>query len=260
MCGVANFAWPAERTRDLVLYVMHYISELALGDNVYKMQRHETERDLMPKSALRSFLSRYCRCGQRNDESCGYQLHPPPPQQDIIRHLSKHVEALRRRKYWPPKGISADSRLYCLYRLYEFFMEDDVTGYRNTLEYFCNQRTWAVRDIPDLTDNDPSRYAFLACIPALLVSAFNERIKLGLVRDIPAIMSPEQAEEFRTAPESSKTYEEVLEWVKNVPPLKDTLFIPSYDGVVIEGFDDSRASNYFKPMNILIWGPHIRLT
>ncbi|KAL8705185.1 MAG: hypothetical protein Q9201_001685 [Fulgogasparrea decipioides] len=101
---------------------------------------------------------------------------------------------LRNRKYWPPKDAPSDTPLYALYRLYEFLVVDDVTGYRNMLEYFCKQHTWAVCDIPDPKDGDPSR-------------AFNERVKLGLVRNIPAIMSPEQAEEYRTAPESSKTYE-----------------------------------------------------
>ncbi|KAL8651642.1 MAG: hypothetical protein Q9210_003144 [Variospora velana] len=171
----------------------------------------------------------------------------------------RNLEELRRRRYMPPEHHS-DTPLFCLYRLYEFLVVDDVTGYRNTIEYFCKQRTWAVRDIPDPEDHDPSRYAFLACLPALLKSAFNERIKLGLVRDAPAIMSPEQAEAYRTAPESSKTYEEEPSWTKRVEPLGQTLFMPSHDGEFMQGFDDPRASRFFKHMNILIWGPHIHFT
>ena len=177
-----------------------------------------------------------------------------------MRHRSEYVKKLRTRKYWPPKGVEADTPLYALYRLYEFLVVDDVTGYRNTTEYFCKQRTWAVHDIPNPNDSDPTRYAFLACIPGLLVSAFNARIKMGLVRDIPAIMSPEQAEEYRTAPESSKTYEKEPEWVKKVPPLQETLFMESHDGVFMKEFDDDRASNYFEHMHILIWGPHTHFT
>lgn len=190
----------------------------------------------------------------------GYQLYPPPAPQEILEHRSEYVMKLRHRKYWPPKGAPADTPLYALYRLYEFLVADDVTGYRNTIEYFCKQRTWAVYDIPDPKDEDPSRYAFLACVPSLLVSAFNERIKLGLVRDIPANMSPEQAEEYRTAPESSKTYEREPEWTKAVPPLEETLFMPSHDGVIMEGSNDPRVSKFFLAKNILIWGPHIHFT
>ncbi|KAL9002476.1 MAG: hypothetical protein Q9188_004594 [Gyalolechia gomerana] len=189
----------------------------------------------------------------------GYQLYPPPPPQAILASRSEYYQKLRYRKYWPPEN-TPDTPLLCLYRLYEFLVVDDVTGYRNTIEYFCKQRTWAVCDIPDPQDPDPCRYAFLACLPALLKAAFNERIKLGLVRDVPAIMSPEQAEAYRTAPESSKTYEEVPEWTKNVKPLEETLFMMSHDGVVMKDFNDPRASNYFKPKNILIWGPHIHFT
>ena len=141
-----------------------------------------------------------------------------------------------------------------MYRLYEFFVVDHVTGYRNQLEFFWKRRSWAVRDIPDPKDEDPARYAFLACIPALIVSSFNERIKLGLARDTPAIISPEEAEELRTRPESSKKYEELPEWTKPVPALPETLFMPSHDNIVMEVFDDPRASDHFKPKNILIGG------
>ncbi len=118
----------------------------------------------------------------------GFQLYPPPAPQEILEYRSEYLTKLQHRKYWPPKSAPNDTPLYALYRLYEFLVVDDVTGYRNTPEYFCKQRTWAVCDVPDPKDQDPSRYAFLACIPSLLVSAFDQA---GLVRDIPAIMSPE---------------------------------------------------------------------
>ena len=117
-----------------------------------------------------------------------------------------------------------------------------------------------MKDIPDPKDEDPARYAFLACIPALPVRSFNERIKLGLARDTPAIISPEEAEELRTRPESSKRYGELPEWTVNVLALPETLVMPSHDNVVMEGFDDPRASDWFKSKNILIWGPHIHFT
>ena len=189
-----------------------------------------------------------------------YPIFPPPPPQEIASHRSEYIASIRARKYRVPKGVTADTPLYALYRLYEFFVVDHVTSYRNQLEFFWKRRSWAVRDIPDPKYEDPARYAFLACIPALIVSSFNERIKLGLARDTPAIISPEEAEKLRTRPESSKKYEELPEWTEHVPPLPETLFMPSHDNIVMEGFDDPRASDWFKPKNILIWGPHIHFT
>lgn len=189
-----------------------------------------------------------------------YPIFPPSSPQEILNHRSEHLSNIRARKYWVPEGVSVDTPLYALYRLYEFFVVDHVTGYRNQLEYFWKQRGWAVKDIPDPKDEDPARYAFLACIPALLVRSFNERIKLGLARDTPAIISPEEAEELRTRPESSKKHEELPGWTKNVPALPETLVMPSHDDVLMEGFDDPRASQWFKPKNIFIWGPHIHFT
>lgn len=189
-----------------------------------------------------------------------FPVFPPPPPLEILNHQSQYVILLRTRLYLLPKDVSKDTPLYALYRLYEYLVVDHVTGYRNQIEYFWKHRDWAVRDIPDPKDQDPSRYAFLACIPALLVSAFNERIKLGLPRDAPSIMSPEQAEAYRTRPESVKAYEEVPQWTQNVQCLPETLVMRSHDNFVMGGFNDPRASDYFKPMNILIWGPHIHFT
>ena len=146
-----------------------------------------------------------------------YPIFPPPPPQEIISYKSEYMASIRARKYRVPKGVTADTPLYALYRLYEFLVVDHVTGYRNQLEFFWKRRSWAVRDIPDPKDEDPARYTFLACVPALIVSSFNERIKLGLARDTPAIISPEEAEELRTTPESSKRYEELPEWTKRCP-------------------------------------------
>ncbi|KAL8766986.1 MAG: hypothetical protein Q9209_006398 [Squamulea sp. 1 TL-2023] len=66
----------------------------------------------------------------------GYPKNPPPPPQEILANRAEYDENLRYRKYWPPEGCS-DTPLVCLYRLYEFLVVDDVTGYRNTIEYFC---------------------------------------------------------------------------------------------------------------------------
>jgi len=87
---------------------------------------------------------------------------------------------------------------------------------RNEIEYFFRRYTWPVRHIPDPADEDPMRYAVLACVPYLLVEAFNRNIELGLPRNTPAIMTDEEIDEVQTRP---KTYEEVPEWARKVAPL-----------------------------------------
>ena len=187
-------------------------------------------------------------------------VFPPPSPEEIIANRSDYITKLRLRKYRIPETAPADTPLFALYRLYEFLIVDHVTGYRNQLEYFWKQSDWAVSDICDPKDDNPTRYAFLACIPALLVRCFNEKIRQGLPRNASAIISPEQAEEFRTRPESSKVYETLPEWTKYVPPLPETLVVPSHDDIVLKGLDDSRAAREFKHMNILMWGPHLHFT
>lgn len=204
---------------------------------------------IVPEQVLPAHTSRY--------ES---PVFPPPPPEEIIAHRSDYIAKLRLRKYRIPETAPADTPLFALYRLYEFLIVDHVAGYRNQLEYFWRQSDWAVSDIGDPRDDNPSRYAFLACIPALLVRSFNEKIGQGLPRNAPAIISPEQAEEFRNRPESSKVYETVPEWTKHVPPLPKTLVVPSHDDIVLEGLDDPRAAREFKRMNILMWGPHLHFT
>ena len=135
-------------------------------------------------------------------------IFPPPPPEQILAKRFEYSQLLRERRYRIPADSHADTPLFALYRLYECFVVDNVTGYRNALEYFWRQHDWILADIPDPKDHgSPSRYAFLACTVLLLVECFNEKIKLGSARDAPAIMTPEQAEAYRTKPESEKTYE-----------------------------------------------------
>ena len=188
-----------------------------------------------------------------------HHVFPPPPPKEFLDYRSEHLATLRARRYLVPEGVTSDTPLYALYRLYEYFVIDHVTGYRNQLEYFWSKR-WLVKDIPDPKDEDPARYAFLACIPALILSAFNERIKLGLARENPAIMSPEEAEYLMTRPDSSNTFEEIPLWPEHVPALPETLSMPSHDNIWMKGVDDPRASGLFKPKNIFLWSPHIHFT
>lgn len=57
-----------------------------------------------------------------------YPQFSPPSPQEILAHRLEYITKLRARKYRVPEGISADTPLYALYRLYEFFVVDHVTG------------------------------------------------------------------------------------------------------------------------------------
>jgi hypothetical protein len=125
---------------------------------------------------------------------------------------------------------------------------------RDDIEHFWNRFSWAVADIPDPKDPDPNRCAVLACIPSLLVEAFNRNIGLGLPRDAPAIMSQEELEELNRR---AKVFERVPSWTVDVPALAKTLRIPHENGGTLKKMNDVRASLPFKENNILLWHPHI---
>jgi hypothetical protein len=138
-------------------------------------------------------------------------------------------------------------------------MLDQNIPMRNELEAFWFQPSWKVEDIPDPKDTDPDRYAVLAVIPALLVSAFNKRIELGLPRDGPPIFTMDQLDEWKM---QDRKHEKEPAWTEGVSSCNEILKIPHWDNsvrefVTIDGFEDSRASKEFGKMNILIWQPHI---
>ncbi|KLJ13768.1 hypothetical protein EMPG_11309 [Blastomyces silverae] len=109
--------------------------------------------------------------------------------------------------------------------------------------------------MPNSQDHsEPKRYAVLAVIPALMVTAFNKRVEIGIPRWSDPIILPEEVEMCLNAP---KIYETVPEWTKKVEPLGEVLKIPHEDGEVLESFEDPRASRELQEKNILCWQPHI---
>ncbi|KAI9760320.1 MAG: hypothetical protein M4579_001724 [Chaenotheca gracillima] len=182
--------------------------------------------------------------------------YPPPPPAELLQHRASFEAIIRKGRYLTPKGED-DNSLYSLYRLYENIVLDRNIGMRNEIEYFFRQHWWAVADIPDPKDSDPMRYAVLACIPHLLVLAFNQNIELGLPRDAPPIMTNEEVEELKAR---TKAFESVPEWTKKVPALEERFIIPyMHDGFpqFLDDMDDVRASAPFRDKNILLWQPHI---
>ncbi|KAK2788776.1 hypothetical protein FQN52_006532 [Onygenales sp. PD_12] len=189
-----------------------------------------------------------------------YPTFPPLSPEEIIRGRQHYSFVVSARKYAAPQGVFEDSSLYALYRLYEYFVLDEVFAYRNVLEWLWRQPQWQISEIPDPQDETPSRYAFLACVTYLIVRSFNARVKLGLVRGGRAIMTMEESEEAKNRPESERQYERVPLWAENVPPLTDTLTIPTLDGTMLSGKADERADPDFLAKNIVLWTPHIHFT
>lgn len=154
-------------------------------------------------------------------------------------------------------GIADDTPLYALYRIYESIAADDEITCRNEIEFFFRRHEWSVEDIPDPIDPDPTRYAFLACIPDLLVEAFNVNIKDGLPRDAPAILKQHHIDEYLARPESAKKYERSPQWTRRVAPLESTLCWPNGKNVILAPGEATKASKAFKRMNINIEPPYI---
>ncbi len=85
-------------------------------------------------------------------------------------------------------------------------------------------------------------------------------MKLGLCRDRPSLITPEEAEEARNVPDNLRQYETVPEWARKAPALANMLVIPTDTGEVLEGKHDKRADPDFLAKNILLWTPHIHFT
>lgn len=189
-----------------------------------------------------------------------YPVFPPASPRHLIQNSEQEWARIDQRRFAAPQGIFEDSSLFGLYRLYEVIVLDKVFAYRNALEMFWRQKTWALKDIADPKDDDPERYAFLAGCTYLLARSFNQRIKLGLSRQMPAILLHEQVEELRNQPDHLRQYEQVPEWAQAAKPLEETMFIPTHDGELLTGKDDKRADPDFLEKNIVLWTPHIFFT
>ncbi|KAK4040763.1 hypothetical protein C8A01DRAFT_35234 [Parachaetomium inaequale] len=189
-----------------------------------------------------------------------YPTFPPLPPRTLLQDPTAHFDKIAARKFGAPRGEFEDRPLYALYRLYEFVVLDSVRDYRNCLEAFWRRRDWPVGAIPDPQDPDPERYAFLAGCTYLMVRAFNARVRLGLDRNMPPLLIPEEAEELRNRPDHLRTYEEVPEWAGRVAPLGELLVVPTDEGEVLAGREDKRADPDFLEKGILLWTPHIFFT
>lgn len=136
--------------------------------------------------------------------------------------------------------------------MYEYLVVGYTIGLRSEIEFFFNQPSWAVKDIPDPEDPDPARYAILAVLPQYLTVAFNRLIERGLPRGSPAIIAGIEAEKALKA--RPVILEEIPQWSTEVPALDKTLVIP--DDMGKEPTEDTRSPGFFK-MNIIADEPHV---
>ncbi|KAI1142185.1 hypothetical protein F5Y05DRAFT_216937 [Hypoxylon sp. FL0543] len=139
-----------------------------------------------------------------------------------------------------------------LYRMYEYLVVGYIIGLRTEIEFFFNQPSWAVAAIPDPEDPDPQRYAILSVLPYYLVNAFNRLIERGLPRGSPAIIAGDEAERELRA--KGVVLEEEPAWASKVPPLTETLTIPTSSGEIPT---EERRSARFLSMNIIVEEPHV---
>lgn len=187
-------------------------------------------------------------------------VSPPWPPQSIIDNRITYMAQVRARSPRAIKGTDRDTPLDCLYRLYELLVLDDTIGYRNEIEYFWHHAGWAVAGIPDPRDPEPTRYAFMAAIPEILVRAFNRNIGMGLARYTPAIISPEEAEALRNTPENAKLYESSPDWTSQVRPTTKTLTVPMVEGPELVDPTEKELDAAFLKLNIRLGVPHIHFT
>lgn len=183
-------------------------------------------------------------------------LHLPPSPRELIDDRLTYEASLTNRKV----NKKIDQPLTALYRMYEHFVLDQHIELRNELEAFWYHSEWPVNRIPDPKDTDPERYAILACIPKLLVLAFNKKTELGLPRNAPAIFTGHQLEQWRGQP---KQYEEVPPWVEFAPRLRrNILEIPHWDDerrdfVTLDRSQRYKASKECLEQGVVVYEPHI---
>lgn len=185
------------------------------------------------------------------------QVYPPSPREMLSARLDYTGPSLSR-SIKPQDDCPLDA----LYRIYEHIMLGRSDEVRNEFEQFWYHSSWQICDIPDPLDPDPERYAVVACIPALMCVAFNERIRLGLPRTAPPVFTKSALDYWRR---QERVYETEPEWAHWVPQLNEKLVIPHWDNekkkyVLLKTFEAEKASKEFERKNILIGQPHIHFT
>lgn len=188
--------------------------------------------------SVRAFLRKVCGLKAR------HSTKKPPSLAWLLEHRAERSEQ--------PALTEGPGPLASLYRMYEYLVVGYTIGLRSEIEFFFNQPSWAVKDIPDPKDPDPARYTILAVLPQYLTVAFNHLIERGLPRGSPAIIVGSETENALRA--KPVVLEEIPPWSTEVPALDERLVIPNYLGD--EPTEDIRSPRFLQ-LNIITDEPHV---
>jgi len=151
-----------------------------------------------------------------------------------------------------------DNPAASFYRLYQFLVIDWTIQFRNELEYFWGQASWALADLPDPSgdedlDSDSEatiRKAVMAGLTRIMARAYNRLISEGLPRDAPPMV--DDWEELRARP---RVLEEIPKWAEEMGRVEPVIGIPNMEGKLL-GEEEGEASEDFARYGIRIAEPH----
>ncbi|KIM46939.1 hypothetical protein M413DRAFT_440502 [Hebeloma cylindrosporum] len=151
-----------------------------------------------------------------------------------------------------------DNPAASFYRLYQFLVIDWTIQFRNELEYFWGQASWALATLPDpLGDSKDSnsgsseariRKAVMAGLTRIMKKAYNRLISEGLSRDAPPMV--DDWEELRARP---RVLEEIPKWAEEMGRIEPGVDIPNVEGKVVG--EGEEASEDFARYGIRIAEP-----
>jgi hypothetical protein len=136
-----------------------------------------------------------------------------------------------------PLFRARDTPTMSLYRMYEFVCADMSDELMHETNYFWRRSEWTLASIPNPHDTHHGRQAILASLVESLVSAFNQRISLGLRR-------------------TDDHHHEVIvvetcpQWTADVPPLPQKLQLYEYD-IYDEILDYQHNNSPFDKRNVV---------
>ncbi|KAJ5895245.1 hypothetical protein N7495_006936 [Penicillium taxi] len=165
----------------------------------------------------------------------------------IIRSHFGEIHNLRAIPIW----CLRDTPLRSIYRLYELHLADryELMGYET--EYFFYRPDWSLCDIPDPHDEDPLRYAVVACIAEELYEAVNWRLSLGLRRNGRHVFRDDDHD-----PLPPFIPEDLPDWVDDVAPINKELLKRSVPSDVLDAdgnlvLEEQGQSGIFARRNII---------
>ncbi|KAF9495714.1 hypothetical protein BDN71DRAFT_1390971 [Pleurotus eryngii] len=163
------------------------------------------------------------------------QLRPPLSQ----RFLTLNINA-----YLP------DTPSASFYRLYQFLVIDWTVQFRNELEYFWGQASWALADLPDPDPSPKLRKVVMAGLTRIMEQAYNRLISRGLPRDAPAVV--QDWDELKARP---RILETIPKWAEDLAmtPMDPVVELPDRFGAIP---NEKEVPESFARYGVRIAEPH----